>query len=282
MNSTTNDFNYELFNLISSITISAIALIGNSIIVYILAKPEFRKESFFRYLFIRTIVDTINAMLIWPSIYPDFFLIHNILIICQFNHYVNDVFNTLSSWIIVISSIDIYLTVKYPTKFHYRKKFKYQMIIFLILFITICSLYSTDFIYTITDPKNNCKAVSFQISFYLNLYSMILFAVLPFIIMAITNILTYLQLRERKINRNQPKKAKKLFKTSLGLNLFFFISNIPVFTVYVIGNISNTNFSDFFYNIFNLISFAYFSFDFFIYIIANRLFREYFYNIIKF
>ena len=92
-----------------------------------------------------------------------------------------------------------------------------------------------------------------------------------------TNILTYLQLKERKINRNQPKKAKKLFKTSLGLNLFFLISNIPVSTVFIIGNISNINFSNVIYNIFKLITYAYFSLDFFIYYIANRLFRVYFF-----
>ena len=89
MNSTTNDFNHELFNLISSITISAIALIGNSIIVYILAKPEFRKESFFRYLFFGTIFNTINALLIWPINNPDFFLINEILISCNLQQYIN-------------------------------------------------------------------------------------------------------------------------------------------------------------------------------------------------
>ena len=281
MNSTQNIINSDLFNLVSSITVSAVALIGNSIVFYILTKKEFLKESVFRCLFIGTIFNTINALHIWPSNYPDFFLKNKSLFSCILINYVSAVFDTFSAWMIVLTSTDIYLTVKYPTKFLFRKKINYQMIIISILFILFCSLYSPYFIYTTIDPNYGCIAVSFEIAFYINLYFLILFTVLPFIIMAITNSLTYLHLQKRQINQNNSKKAKRLFKTSLGLNLFFLISNIPVSTVFIIGNISNINFSNVIYNIFKLITYAYFSLDFFIYYIANRLFRVYFFYLIK-
>ena len=89
MNSTTDDFNLDLFHQVSSITISLVAIIGNSLIFYIFAKPEFKTQSFFRYLFFGTIFNTINALLIWPINYPDFFLINEILISCNLQQYIN-------------------------------------------------------------------------------------------------------------------------------------------------------------------------------------------------
>jgi hypothetical protein len=74
MNDTSSESDNDLFNLVSSIVTSSITLLGNSIIFYILAKPEFRSQSFFRYLFIGTILDTINVLFIWPTYYPDYFL----------------------------------------------------------------------------------------------------------------------------------------------------------------------------------------------------------------
>ena len=82
MNTTSNDIS-DLFNLVSSISVSIIAIIGNSIVLFILTKEEFFKETFYRYLLIGTIFNTISALLIWPNNYPDLFLINEILISCQ-------------------------------------------------------------------------------------------------------------------------------------------------------------------------------------------------------
>ena len=158
MNSTTDDFNLDLFHQVSSITISLVAIIGNSLIFYILAKPEFRSQSFFRYLFFGTIFNTINALLIWPINYPDFFLINEILISCNIQQYINDVSTTFSGWIIVLTSVDTFLSVKYPTKFQLVKSFKAQIIIILSLSVLFFSVYAFNkysHIFAIIKEKSN-------------------------------------------------------------------------------------------------------------------------------
>jgi hypothetical protein len=155
MNDTSSETNNDLFHLVSSITISSIALLGNSIIFYILAKPEFRSQSFFRYLFIGTIFDTIRALSIWPTYYPDYFLINEFTFRCNLYQYISDIHFSLSGWIIILTTLDTFLLVKYPTKFKFIKTFKFQMLIVLILFISFCSLYSTDI--TLKELRNFLK-----------------------------------------------------------------------------------------------------------------------------
>jgi hypothetical protein len=201
MNDTSSESDNDLFNLVSSIVTSSIALLGNSIIFYILAKPEFRSQSFFRYLFIGTILDTINVLFIWPTYYPDYFLISEYRVSCNLYQYISDICFSLSGWIIIFTSLDTFLLVKYPTKFKLIKSLKSQMLILLILFISFCALYSTDWIFMIVDSEYGCIVESPIIAFYLNLSLSIVSIVIPFLFTFLINILTFLQLRKKQINR---------------------------------------------------------------------------------
>jgi hypothetical protein len=283
MNATSKETDNSLFYLVSSITITSIALLGNSIIFYILAKPEFRSQSFFRYLFIGTIFDTINLLLIWLSNYADFFLISKLKIICCLYQYISTIFWTLSSWLLILTSLDTFLLVKYPTKFKFIKKFKFQMLIILILFISFCALYSTYWIFTIVDSEYGCVTVSPKISFYLNLSLGIFSIVIPFLSTFLINILTFLQLRKNQMNINNSKRAKKLFKISVGLDFLFLFSFAPSFIIILIGNLSHILFPEILYFILiNIFPYCYFSLDFFVYLFANRLFKQKFFDLIKF
>ena len=284
MNTTSNDIS-DLFNLVSSISVSIIAIIGNSIVLFILTKQEFFKETFYRYLLIGTIFNTISALLIWPNNYPDLFLINEILISCQLYQYINDVSTTFSAWIIALCSVDTFLSVKYPTKFKFVKSFKAQIIIILSLSVLFCSLYSTDWIYLVINPEFGCLVVKAKTAFYLNIILGCSSIIFPFLLMLITNILTYLQLlKKSQINRNNVKRANNLFRISVGFNLLFLISSIPGFIVYLVANLANDVFistSPFFFQFFNLLSYCFYSIDFFVYLIANRRFRESFFVMIK-
>jgi hypothetical protein len=284
MNDTSSETDSDLFYLVSSITISSIALLGNTIIFYILAKQEFRSQSFFRYLFIGTIFDTISALLVWPTNYPDYFLINEFKVSCNLYQYINDVSSSLSGSIIILTSLDTFLLVKYPTKFKLIKTFKFQMLILLILFMSFCALYSTDWIFMIIDSKSGCVTVSTIIAFYLNLSLGIVSIVIPFLSTFLINISIFFQLRKKQINRNNFKRAKKLFKISVGLDFLFLISSGPNFMIYLISNLSGIRYQlpIIVYRIVSLLSYSYFSLDFFVYLFANRLFKQKFYELIKF
>jgi hypothetical protein len=238
MNDTSRKTKIDVLYQASLITIFSIALLGNTIIFYILANPEFCGQSFFRYQFIGTIFDTINVLFIWPFNYQDYFLMSKLKVSCILINYFNGIFTSLSTWLLILSSLDTFLVVKYPTKFKYLNNFKFQMLIILILFISFCALYSFYWIYLTVDTESGCVVVSSINAFYLNLVVVIVALVIPFLLKFIITILTFLWLRKNQINGNNFKRAKKLFKISVGLDFLFLISNLPVCIFFLVNNLS--------------------------------------------
>ena len=82
-NTTTSDsIVNDTFGFVSSVTMTTIAIIGNTAVILILSKKEFRKEPLFRYLIICTIIGTLNVGMIWPSLFHDRFLINKLIWAC--------------------------------------------------------------------------------------------------------------------------------------------------------------------------------------------------------
>jgi hypothetical protein len=121
-----------------------------------------------------------------------------------------------------------------------------------------------------------CRGLSYEVSLFVNLYISILCILLPSIINFVISLTTFIHLRKKQlhINRKSFKKSKSLFKITLSLNLLFFIFNLPPFVVFIIFNLAGILFSDLLANTLFLLSYFYYSFDFLIYFVANRKFRE--------
>ena len=127
----TDYFNYFMqnyFNLTSAIVLTAVGVSGNLFVLFVLRKKEFQKETLFRYYFLATFSDIINVLFIWTNNQPDLFLINTNRIACKFNNYLTMVVYSLSHWIIMISSLDRFISVKWSTKFFFRKKIKCQVL----------------------------------------------------------------------------------------------------------------------------------------------------------
>ena len=281
MNTTSDYFNYDLLSLVSSITITTITLICNSIVLLIFSKKTFRNQPFIRYLFVCTIFDTICALIVWPSNYPDFFLINELDISCKLAHYINDVSIMISAWIDVIAALEILLLSKYPKRFNWRKIFKNQVIIILILIAISCLLMVPDLVFALVDVNAVARGCGALYAGSLNLYLAVMEVFLPFVCMMVINVLTFFELIKTKISSKNVLKAKRLFKVSVSLNLLFFISNIPQSCYYLYSSILNITPEGLLSIIFNLLSYFYFSLDFFVYLLANRLFREHVSDLLK-
>jgi hypothetical protein len=263
------------YNLVSSIVVTTIAIIGNSAVVFILSKPIFQKEPLFRYLIFATVVDTVNIFQIWPNSFPEVFMINEIVLSCKLLYFLAGVVNTFSALNNVLVSIDTLVIVKYSRRFQFRKKYKNQMLIELIIFLVSCMI-SLPFIFYMILKDGLCSGLTFDISFYINLYYSTVSIILPVIIIVLVSTITFIHLKktQKRINPKKFKKSKSLLKITLGLNSLFFISNFPPFVVGMIFNLSNNNMPDLIYNFLALLSYIYYSCDFFIYMVANRLFRD--------
>ena len=277
------EYFYFIKNLyfVSAITFTIASFLGNSIILYVLSKHEFRKQSTFRYLFIGTVFNTINANYLWAIIFFTYNFYDEIH--CRLFNYIIRVTHFCSSWINVTNSIDTFCTVKYYSRFLFRKKFYFQIILILLIFILSCffavPFYFFDFKqFTICGPAFMSGIIDTCLDFYYTA----LFVIIPFIISITINYLTFTELvrQKKRVKQKDFKNAKNLFRLSLGLNLCFLISQMPAFIMTTITTFYAFMGDSLFIGnnliLFSLlISYIFYSMDIIVYFIVNKFFRKY-------
>ena len=269
-------------HLSASIVFPVLSVVGNSLIIYVLTKPLFRKETFFRYLTVASIFDILSVLCIWLAYFPDFFLINKVDIMCKLYGFLPNLINEYSTWIIVLSSIDRLLAVRYPLKFDFRKEFKYQALIMLILFILLVLINLPYWFFLLIQPEYGLCLTVFDLSIYtyLNVSVAVYQVFLPFGLMVIINSITVYTLMRSQVERTTTNgikskkfaKQKKLLRTLIGMNLLFLFTNFPSRILYFMNEYKvSTEVIDSLY----LLRFVYFSFDFFVIFFSNYLFRKY-------
>ena len=271
-NTTQNETSLKEFKLVSAITITMMALFGNTIALFILTRPDVRKLSLFRYLVIATIFDNLNALSIWPTFYRDSFLINDSKIICKFYFYIGNVTGTFSSLMNTLISIDIYLDVKFPRKFAFIKRIKFQLILVLVIFCISCIFNQQFFIFLSIDIENIKFSCTSKEMDALNASALVIQVIVPFLLTCLFSYLIYRQLASIEIQSNdlqRVEKQKKLFKVMLGMAFLFLIIQLPLC---IISLTSGDN--ELIFNLFYSLSYAYYSLDIIVYSFTNRVFRE--------
>ena len=134
------------FNLTTAILLTAIGLSGNFVVLFVLRRKAFQKETLFRYYFLATFSDILNVLFIWTNSQPNVFFINTYTIVYKLNSYLTIVVYSFSHWIIMISSVDRYIAVKWPTKFLFRKNIKYQILTTFFAFAMLTLAYKPYFL----------------------------------------------------------------------------------------------------------------------------------------
>jgi hypothetical protein len=279
------------FYWISSIVLTIIGLIGNTIVIFILSRKKFLKVSLFRYLVIATVTDTLSFLFIWPANTPEMFGMNKYAIICKLYQYLSYIVYQLSVWIIVLSSLDRFLAVIYSNRFKVRNKFNYQAGAILII-LTALFLVDIPFLlfYDIYEDGNqtfcgyNPSLISF--GFYMDLLNSFISVFIPIVVMMSTTIIIGHHLIKNKIklqkNRKNFDKEKQLVKTLCGINIFYLACTLPFCILTVTYDALGINyFGTLEFSIVNFLTYVYSSCDFFIYLSCNKLFRQYFFYIIS-
>ena len=277
------------FNFISTTVLTAIGLVGNSLVVFILSRPEFLKVPMFRYLIAATIFDTINVLLSWPSVYPDAFQVNNLPISCKLYIYLFYIPFQASPWIIALSSVDRYLSIKYPKSLNFRNQFKYQLLAIIIILIGILLIDIPFYIYhDVLSNETGCVPTEYKIEFYLDVLDALISTIIPFIIMILSTILTSCLIvsQKAKLQKDNSKKFQKemqLIKVLLAMDIYFLICNLPYCILTIVDDVLAINyFGTFSFYILNALTYVFSSCDFIIYFSFNKLFRKHFLSMISY
>ena len=264
------------FNLVTAILFSVFCLIGNSLVLLILTKPKFLEYPLFRYLIVATVAETISVLFIWASGFPNVFGINSYDINCTMYVYLSILFLQTGPWINVLSSVDRYLSVKFPTKFYFRKQFKFQAIAVSVIFGLIILIDIPYLMYL--QVINNVCGPTPLIGLYLTIaLNGNMHCFLPSIIMITTNGMTIHQLvvKRKILNKVQFNRQVQLSKVLFSINFVFIVFNLP-YTIYIaVQYLLGVNFFvTFGYRVVVVLQKIDYSCIFIVYYFSNKVFRE--------
>ena len=267
-----------ILNLTASTTFTVIGILGNTIVLIILSRPEFLKESTFRYLIMSTLGSTVRVLFTWPLGFPDFFMVTKIGLVCKIVSYTSFIAGRWMPWINSLSAVDRYLAVRFPHKLKWRTQAKCQAIAVITVFALLLLL-NLPFYFYVDKPLNQTGcAVDKENGIFISSWNMLITMVLPVTTMIIFTCLTTRRLIKRKMHFNKKDftMEKRYFKVLLWLNIYLIICYLPYTVLYVVYFSLNFEFvGSFGYSLVVLLVNAYAAFDFFVYLSSNKRFREY-------
>ena len=192
-----------------------------------------------------------------------------------------------------IISVDRFVSVKYYKKFYYRNEFQFQfwIIIALLLFALITSspFYYYDRVYSVNNQTQCGFNEYLWIEIAIEIQLVVFWTLVPFLISLMFSCFTAYQLIKNKkiLHLKNFKKEKRLLKTLISMDVFYFMCNLP-WCVYTIVNEIFTVEEDYhpylmaiLFDISNFLFYAYQSFSFFVFYFSNKQFKNYFKNLIN-
>ena len=270
--------------IVAASILSTVGIIGNSIVFYVSTRTKFRNITIFRYLATSMINDFFIIITIWFYATPDAFKLETETFNCKITVYFGYLFYQYSPYIISIASIDRLLSVKYPTKFKFRTKLKYQILLLLITFSCFVFLdviyYNYYDIHRKEDNSTYCFTSSPQIHVYIDLVNMVLM-VNSFVIMITSTIIVtrYLMSKKAFHQNATSRKEIKCIKVLVAMNSFYIICNLPYCLQRITQDVFNLNNIEFDFHIIEGVSFVLIyvqnTFSFFLYLFCNKVFRGY-------
>jgi hypothetical protein len=265
------------------LAVVVIGSIGNVIALIVCSRSKLQNTFFHIYFRFRILIDTLNM-----------FNAFNYFISNGFGYWIERVSNDLcrliavlyyipasSAWIDVCISMDRWVSIKFPTRFMFRKKRWFQWTVcfgFLIKdFLLYGQLYLSSVDLTYSNNSNKSSMIKKECVFYnidlLHLIDLLNASLLPFIlIFSLTLMMLKCVYDSKKHLSNNNQRQTKLAITVISMNLIFFVTNFPL-TVFYLAKGSNSS-DKLTLTILLVIYYANFGSSFYINVAVNSLFRE--------
>ena len=231
--------------------------VGNMFSFIIFSRSRFRKTSFSLYFRVLAFSDTFTLLYIINDIPNELYdqdLQNRSYFWCKTFRYWLYSIAPVSGWLLVVISLDRMLSIIRPNKFLFLKKKQTQATICFLTLAYNLIFYIPLIVYKDYQAQENSnssnsteiiyKCVNLEEQNIVNWLDLLNSTLLPFLIMAISTSITVTKLfksrskttAEAKPNTKLKQRDTKFAITSVGLNLFFFIFNLPVCVFMVLAS----------------------------------------------
>ena len=185
------------------------------------------------------------------------------------------------AWITTLSSVDRMISVLKPRDYLFKNKFMFQMTTMVITALILFILLLPHFFYydiVIVNNQTTCTYTTSWSKVYQRIEFSLFRAILPFIIMIICSITITFKMCRVKANVSTNKnreREKKLFKSLIGLDLFFILFRLPML-IFVLINQNESAIFTFQYAIILAITPISNVFIFIILVLFNKVYKQLF------
>jgi hypothetical protein len=192
----------------------------------------------------------------------------------------------------MLSAIDRLISVKYPMRFSFIYEFKNQILGMIIVFIILVALNTPFYMYYDLYSFSNKTVCMYSQDFlksysiYIDTWNALICSIIPFFVMtlsafAIKN--TLIEKKKKLLPNNKLKflREKELVKVMCIVNAFHLFASLPLSILTIVYDILGMSyFEEFSYDIVNIFIYFNCSFDIFILIFSNLVFRNFVLNLI--
>lgn len=272
-------------------SILVLGLMGNLFSLIVLSNKKFNKigpRYMLKYLFAMDTIYLVQIMFNYMTFAynMDFSKVSNLT--CKFYFYMNYSLDPISSMLLVYLSIDRLISIKYPSKKFFFRKYKTQLVYFLLIVAFNLIFYIPIIFYVKIheSPIENSTEIYYFCNFLddletqtiILLVDLIVRIVIPFLLMILCSILlivTIVKSRAKVLTNNVQliKVLKRDFKfgiTSICLNSVYMIFNIPVILVFSV----NEFFTQINYEFTLYIFYIPYGVNFYLLVLSNAIFRN--------
>jgi hypothetical protein len=277
--------------------IGIVSLVASLFAIIVFSRKKFHNTIFSTYFRLESIFDMLSIL-----VRINYFLKRNKLndlkdisnATCKLYVFIDLFIRSISAWILVLISFDRFLSIVFPTRFLFRKKFRLQLFACLILFssnilfsVPIALTYE---IYNIVEFENKTFIMCYMTNPYYNLVYVALTIIVPFILMFIFTLITlsfiYKSRRNATSTANNKIKDLRFAVTSISLNISFFVLIFPegffVVLDFILFHMSliEEDAEYIIYDTFLIMSFLHYGSTFYLTLIVNSIFRKELFDLI--
>ena len=238
--------------------VTLIGIIANSLSFLIFSRKRFHNTIFSTYFRFFIVVQTINILfsinkMLEQNLFIYFGKISNFT--CKLRHFLVFCNFSITGWFLVTISLDRYLSIAYPAKFLYRKKFIFQILVSIcIISYNICVYIPFWFSYLEYSHSNRTNVTQTKCELPFKAGSTIHLlqsTLIPFTFMffftSFTIKIVFDSRKSTSSNSNNKSKDMKFAISSIAINIIFLLCNLPIFLLDIIST-----YSDLFTNLKNL------------------------------
>ena len=228
-----------------SLIVSVIGVIANTLVIVVICFGSLRRSVFMTLLMTLAITDNIT-LVFTTLIQPDFFgwIFGHSLLFCRLFAFILISSGVMSSWLIVLVSIERFIAVYYPLKVHIYFSMKRTYIAVSVTAILMCInsvYYVLAFKVFIIRGVTTCHLdkIDIELDFIFTIFNSLLYSIIPFCIITVLNILTVKNIKSQRAFRaraqqqNQHVQDYSLEAMMLSISFVFALTTFPI-TMFVI------------------------------------------------